>query len=117
MFHLDEEAAKDTVFGALCASGWHTSAMMMSIMVSHMQETGLASMGSPGIDNLRWLKPVFPNDVLSVRSETLEKRESKSRPNIGLVKDENSVLNQNGEAVMKVVSNYMVLKRPTDSQS
>lgn len=110
-FHIDEEAAKASVFGALCASGWHTSAMMMRMLVDYMTREGVAGMGSPGIDNLRWLKPVFPGDTLSVTQTTIEKRESKSRPTIGLVKDENTIINQHGEPVMKVISNYMILKK------
>lgn len=111
-FHIDEEAAKNSVFGALCASGWHTCAMMMSMLVENMSETKLASMGSPGLDKLQWLKPVFPGDTLSLRSTVTEKRESKSRPNIGLVKMQQQVLNQKGEIVADLISNAMIVRKP-----
>ncbi|MFC3051753.1 MaoC family dehydratase [Kordiimonas pumila] len=111
-FHTDEELAKKSVFGGLCASGWHTSAMLMRMMVDRMADEGLAGLGSPGIDNLRWLKPVFPGDTLSATAKLLEKRDSKSRPELGLVKDHTTVFNDKGEKLMEVTSNYMVAKRP-----
>ena len=102
-FHLDEEAAKESLFGGLCASGWHTCAMTMAMMVENMDKTG-RSLGSPGVDALRWLKPVYPGDVLSVRMEVLELTPSKSRP-IGFVKSKVTVLNQDGVPVMEFISN------------
>lgn len=110
-FHLNEEFAKHSVFGALCASGWHTCSMMMRMMVDNMVEIGLAGLGSPGLDKLAWKKPVFPGDVLSVKMTITDKRESKSRPNIGLSKATSLVLNQKGEVVAEVQSNLMVAKR------
>ncbi|WP_417458152.1 MaoC family dehydratase [Kordiimonas sp.] len=110
-FHLDEDFAKQSVFGALCASGWHTSAMMMRMMVDHMMETGFAGLGSPGIDGIEWKKPVFPGDVLSLESEVTDKRESQSRPNLGLAKSTYHVKNQKGEVVMIMRGNVMVAKR------
>ena len=92
-FHLDHEAAKQSLFGGLCASGWHTCAMTMSMMVANMDAHG-RSLGSPGIDNLRWLRPVYPGDVLSVQMEVLDTVPSKSRPNIGVVVSKVSVSNQ-----------------------
>ena len=72
-FHLDPEAAKDSVFGALCASGWHTCAMAMRLMVTNfLHET--SSLGSPGLESLKWLKPVFPGDTLTLRHTITEKR-------------------------------------------
>ena len=65
-FHLDHDAAQDSLFGGLCASGWHTCAMTMSMMVENMDLHG-RSLGSPGIDSLRWLRPVYPGDILSVQ--------------------------------------------------
>ncbi|MBL4838757.1 MAG: MaoC family dehydratase [Kordiimonadaceae bacterium] len=111
-FHTDEEAAKKSVFGALCTSGWHTGAMTMSMLVANMKATGFASLGSPGLDNLNWKLPVFAGDVLSVQNELIEKRESKSRPNLGLVKIKQKTLNQKGETVMELTANAMVAKRP-----
>ncbi|WP_020399597.1 MaoC family dehydratase [Kordiimonas gwangyangensis] len=111
-FHLDDEAAKKSVFGALCASGWHTSAMMMRMMVDHMKDKGIAGLGSPGLDGVEWKKPVFPGDILSVEGETTAKRDSASRPNIGLVKSTYTVRNQKGETVMIMRGNAMMAKRP-----
>lgn len=110
-FHLDEEMAKQSVFGGLCASGWHTCAMTMRILVDHMTEAGMAGMGSPGVDGIRWKQPVFPGDTLSVRGSVTEKRESQSRPHLGLVKSTYEVFNQQDELVMQVITNYMILKR------
>ena len=83
-FHLSDEAAAQTYFGRLSASGWHTSAMTMRMMVEHFSTEQMASLGSPGIDELRWLKPVHPGDVLRCETEVIEKRRSKSRPDMGL---------------------------------
>jgi len=102
-FHLDHEAAKQSLFGGLCASGWHTCAMTMSMMVANMDANG-RSLGSPGIDSLRWLRPVYPGDVLSVQMEVLDTIPSRSRPNIGVVVSKVSVSNQNGIVVMEFVS-------------
>lgn len=102
-FHLDEEAAKHSLFGGLCASGWHTCAMTMAMMVENLDKTG-RSLGSPGVDMLRWLKPVYPGEVLSVRMEVLELTPSKSKP-IGFVKSKVTVSNQDGVPVMEFISN------------
>ncbi|WND01470.1 MaoC family dehydratase [Temperatibacter marinus] len=110
-FHINEEIAKQSVFGGLCASGWHTGSMMMSMLVQHMMEEGFASMGSPGLDELKWLKPVMPGDILTVRQECIDKRESKSRKNIGLLKFKTEVFNSKGVTVMSVIANAMILKR------
>ena len=110
-FHMDEEMAKKSVFGGLCASGWHTCAMTMRILVDYMATQGFAGMGSPGVDGIKWKQPVFPGDTLSVRGELIEKRESQSRSNLGLVKSKYSVFNQKEELVMQLVTNVMVLKR------
>jgi len=110
-FHLDEEFAKQSVFGGLCASGWHTCAMMMRMMVEHMSAKGFAGLGSPGIDGIQWKKPVFPGDVLSMEGEVTAKRDSASRPNLGLVKSTYLIKNQKGEVVMTLKSNVMVAKR------
>ena len=103
-FHLDKEAAKESLFGGLCASGWHTCAMTMAMMVEDMKTRG-RSLGSPGIDALRWRKPVYPGDVLSVRMEVTKLHASKSRPDIGIVTNQVHVLNQAGETVMEFLSN------------
>ncbi|MDB2579686.1 MaoC family dehydratase [Tateyamaria sp.] len=103
-FHLDHEAAKQSLFGGLCASGWHTCSMTMAMMVANMDKNG-RSLGSPGIDNLRWLRPVYPGDVLSVQMEVMDTRPSKSRPNIGIVVSKVSVSNHKEEVVMEFTSN------------
>jgi len=110
-FHMDEEMAKSSVFGSLCASGWHTCAMTMRILVDYMSTQGFAGMGSPGVDGIKWKQPVLPGDTLHVRGELIEKRESQSRSNLGLVKSKYSVFNQKEELVMQLVTNVMVLKR------
>ncbi len=83
-FHIDAMAAKQSVFGGLIASGWHTAAMMMGMIVEHYLAQS-ASLGSPGIDELRWLKPVRPGDTLTARVTVLETRRSRSKPDRGIV--------------------------------
>ncbi len=98
-FHLDEAAAADTLLGGLAASGWHTCALFMRMMYLGWL-SGTASMGSPGIDRLKWLRPVRPGDTLSGRSVVLEVRTSKSRPDRGFVRFRHEVENARGEPVM-----------------
>ena len=98
-FHLDDEAAKTSVFGGLSASGWHTCAMVMRMMCDNYLLDS-TSQGSPGIDKLRWLKPVRPGDTLRVRMTILEARASAKRPQIGLVRSEWVVFNQGDEQVL-----------------
>lgn len=98
-FHTDDEAAKHSIFGRLAASGWHTASMAMRMMCDdYLLEA--ASKGSPGIDNLKWTKPVYPGDNLSVRLTVLEARPMASRPGIGLVRSQWEVLNQDRDVVM-----------------
>ena len=78
-FHLSDEAAAATHFGRLSASGWHTASMTMAMIVAYYRETGFQSLGSPGVDELRWLKPVYPGDTLRCETEVLETRTSASR--------------------------------------
>ena len=111
-FHLDEEAAKASMFGGLIASGWHTGAMLMRMVADHMTREHATS-GAMGFDDLKWLRPVRPGDVLTVESEIREKIESRSRPDRGTVKIESRVSNQRGEVVMSLVSLVIYLRRPT----
>ena len=111
-FHLSDDAAAATHFGRLSASGWHTCAMMMSMLVEHIKETRQASLGSPGIDELRWLKPVYPGDTLRCETELTEKRASASRPEMGITKSRMTVFNQDDVAVMSFVSNGLIATRP-----
>ncbi len=110
-FHLDEEAARASMFGGLIASGWHTGAMFIRMVCDGMVPTAATS-GSMGFDDLKWLKPVRPGDVLSVDSVVREKIESLSRPDRGTVKIESRVSNQRGEVVMSLVSLVIYLRRP-----
>ena len=103
-FHLDHEAAKNSLFGGLCASGWHTGAMFMRMLVDSL-EGDHGSLGSPGIDNMRWLKPVYPGYVLSVKSTVLETRLSDSKPGVGIIKMAYEVVNQDELPVMTLQSN------------
>lgn len=110
-FHVDPQAAKDTAFGGLVASGWHTSALAMRMMVDGLLE-GAATMASPGIDEIRWLKPVRPGDTLRVRAEITDKIPSKTRPDRGLIKFRQTIRNQDGEAVMTMISMAFFQRRP-----
>ena len=98
-FHLSEEAGRAMIFGGLCASGWHTCSMAMRMLVDAMPSPS-ASIGSPGVDELRWLKPVFPGDRLRVKSSILGKHRSISRPEMGTVFCHNEVINQHDEVVL-----------------
>ena len=109
-FHIDEAAAKHSMYGGLIASGWHTCAMVMRMMCdAYLSQS--ASVGSPGIDNLKWLKPVRPGDMISARRTTLETRVSKSKPDIGIVNNLWEVFNQNGEMVMSMQGYGMFRRR------
>lgn len=110
-FHLDDEAAAQTYFGRLSASGWHTGAMMMRMMVDNMKQHEQAGLGSPGIENLRWLKPVYPGDTLRCESEVLEKRRSGSRPEMGIIQSRMTVFNQHDEPVMTMRSAGLIRVR------
>ena len=110
-FHLDDEAAAQTHFGRLSASGWHTCAMTMAMMVENMKTDQQAGLGSPGVDSLRWKKPVYPGDVLRCESEIIEKRRSKSRPDMGIFKGRNRTFNQNDELVLEMISNGLIQVR------
>jgi acyl dehydratase len=100
-YHTDKEAAKKSIYGRLIASGWHTAALMMRLYTDHYLSR-VANLGSPGGDELRWTKPVFPGDALSIRVTVLDTRRSDSKPNRGIVQSSVEVLNQNRELVMGV---------------
>jgi acyl dehydratase len=109
-FHLDDAAAEASLFGRLAASGWHTCAMAMRMMCdAYLLES--ASLGSPGLDKLSWLKPVYPGDVLRMRLEVLEARALASRPSVGLVRSRTTVLNQNDDAVLTMEGIGMFRRR------
>jgi acyl dehydratase len=111
-FHLSDEAAAKTHFKRLAASGWHTCAMTMSMLVENMGIEPQASLGAAGVDELRWLKPVYPGDVLRVETEVLETRPSQSRPEMGSLKNQTTVFNQNDEPVMRFTAIVLIRRRP-----
>ncbi|HLT76063.1 MAG TPA: MaoC family dehydratase [Ferrovibrio sp.] len=102
-FHIDPEAAKDSNFGGIIASGWHTAATVMRLLVDSAIDLE-ASLGSPGFDDLSWLKPVRPGDTIRARLTCIEKTPSKSRPGIGSARFLVEVFNQKDELVMKFIS-------------
>lgn len=110
-FHLDAEAAHNSIFGGLAASGWHTAALSMRLLVESELKPAGGIVGT-GFDEFRWPRPVRPGDVLRVKSEVLEVRPSKSRPDQGLIKVRTTTLNQNGEPVQISVGNLLVRRRP-----
>lgn len=110
-FHLSDEAAAATHFGRLSASGWHTCGMVMSMMVANLKANRQAGLGSPGVDELRWLKPVFPGDTLRCETEVLDKRASRSRPEMGSYRSRMTVLNQHDIPVMTFISIGLVETR------
>ena len=116
VFHLDAETAKDTPYGGLIASGFHTMALTFRLFL----ETGVlssCSLGSPGIDEVRWLLPVRPGDTLHVVGEVIEIRPSKSRFDRGMIRFRHTNLNQRGEKVLTMIGNQLLLRRPTSSPS
>lgn len=113
-FHVDEAAAETSIYGGLIASGWHTVAMVMRLMCDGYLLRS-ASLGSPGIDNLRWLKPVRPGDTLHARMTVLESRPSASKPDRGTIKSSWEVFNQHGDLVMSMEGFGMFRRRqPAD---
>jgi acyl dehydratase len=110
-FHVDPEAAKDSVFGGLIASGWHTGAMWMRLYVDAMLGS-TAAQGSPGIEELRWLAPVRPGDTLAGRLTVLETTPSERRPDRGTVRIRGELVNQDGVTVLSMVSRGHFGRRP-----
>jgi len=111
-FHLDPEAAKQSLYGGLIASGWHTASLMMRILVEHYLSP-VTSLGSPGVDELRWLHPVRPGDVLSLRVTVVNTRRSRSKPDRGLVQSFVEVINQDDKVVMSLKGMNMFRCRPS----
>jgi acyl dehydratase len=110
-YHLDEEAAKDSPFKGLAASGWHTAAVTMRLMVDGEFKPAGGILGV-GFDQLSWPRPVRPGDELRVTSEILEVRPSKSRPDRGMIRVQNTTFNQNDEPVQTFIGNLIVPRRP-----
>jgi acyl dehydratase len=109
-FHLDEVAARRSIFGGLTASGWHTAALTMRLLVESELEPAGGLIGA-GFDECRWPRPVRPGDELRVECEVIEVRPSKSRPQQGLIKLRTTTLNQDGEVVLTYVASLVVLRR------
>jgi acyl dehydratase len=111
-FHLSDEAAAKTHFGRIAASGWHTAAMTMAVIARYVVADEQAGLGSPGIDELRWLKPVYPGDTLTVRGSIVDKTPSRSKPDIGSFRTQTTVSNQDGVDVMRFTSIVLMRRRP-----
>jgi acyl dehydratase len=110
-FHTDDEQAKATIYGGLIASGWHTVAIYMRLMwETFLKDT--ASLGSPGVDEVRWLRPVRPGDTLRARFTVLEALPSRSKPDRGVVRSLSEVFNQHGEVVMTLRGLGLFGRRP-----
>jgi acyl dehydratase len=110
-FHVDAEAARQSMFGGLIASGWHVAAKLMRLFVDNYIDKRTA-LGSPGLDELRWLKPVRPGDTLTAWVACADKVPSKSRPEMGIIHEHWSATNQKGEMVMTAKGINMVRRRP-----
>ena len=115
-FHLDEEAAKPTFFSGLAASGWHTAALTMKLLVGGEMKPAAGIIGA-GCDEMRWPLPVRPDDELRAESEILEVRPSKSRPTQGMIKVRTTTYNQRGDAVQVFVGNLVVPRRPVTEKT
>jgi acyl dehydratase len=112
-FHTDPDAAARTPFGGLIASGWHTIALVMRVLVDHYLSR-VASLGSPGIDELRWTRPVRPGDTLRVRVTVVDARRSRSKPDRGLVRTHIETLNHHDEVVMTLTAMNLLRCRPAE---
>jgi acyl dehydratase len=108
-FHVDEEAAKASFFGGLVASGWHTASLGMRAIADRVL-LDTAGLGSPGIEELKWIRPVRAGDVITVTAHIREKKDSRSRPQMGLVRFFMETRNQNGELVM-TQDNWIMIER------
>jgi acyl dehydratase len=113
-FHVDEQAAKKSFFGGLIASGWHTCSAVMRLMVDNYVSPS-TSLGSPGVDEVRWLKPVYAGDTISARIIIEDKRPSRSKPDIGSIFNRYEVHNQKGELVM-TMKGIGIMRRRTEKQ-
>ena len=112
--HVDPTRARSTIYGGLIASGWHTVSLFMKLLVENLVSK-TDSLGSPGVDELRWPLPVRPGDTLSGRMEILETRVSSSRPNMGIVRWRGDVRNQSGQVVLTLVGTNFFGRRPAGS--
>lgn len=111
-FHLSDEAAAQTHFGRIAASGWHTCAMTMAVIARHVVASDQAGLGSPGVDELRWLKPVYPGDTLTVRGRIVDTTPSRSKPEMASIRTLTTVTNQDEVPVMTFTSIVLMRRRP-----
>ena len=111
-FHLSDEEAARTHFGRIAASGWHTCAMTMAVIARYVVGEEQAGLGSPGVDELRWLKPVYPGDTLHVRGRVVDKTPSRSKPGIGAFRTETIVTNPDDVPVMRYTWIVLIRRRP-----
>jgi len=111
-FHLSDEAAAKTHFGRIAASGWHTCAMTMAVLARYVVGDEQAGLGAPGVDELRWLKPVYPGDTLTVHGKIVDKTPSRSKPEIGSIRTRTTVTNQDDVPVMSFTSIVLMRRRP-----
>lgn len=117
-FHLDDEAAARTHFGRLSASGWHTTAMTMRMIVDNMDgQEDQASLGAAGIEEIKWIRPVFPGDTLRVETEVLDKGPWPGRPTIGWMRALNTVFNQDDKPVMTMIPKVLIQRREAASEA
>ena len=114
-FHLDDAAAAKSIFGKLSASGWHTCAMAMGLMVRNFLNQA-SSLGSPGLEQVKWLRPVHPGDTLTLRQRVVESRPMKSRPDVGLTRTHWEMFNQHGEQVL-LMDGYGMFRRRTPAEA
>jgi acyl dehydratase len=111
-FHVDAEAAAAGPFGGLIASGWHTCALMMRLLADEYLSP-VSSLGSPGVDELRWLRPVRPGDELTLRTTVADARRSRSKPDRGVLTTRIELVDRAGQAVLRLVATNLVLVRPS----
>jgi len=111
-FHLSDEAAAKTHFGRIAASGWHTCAMTMAVLARYVVGDEQAGLGAPGVDELRWLKPVYPGDTLTVHGKIVDKTPSRSKPEIGSFRTQTTVTNQDDVPVLTFTSIVLIRRRP-----
>jgi acyl dehydratase len=114
-FHLSDEEAAKTHFGRIAASGWHTTAMTMAMLVKYLDSDPQAGLGAAGIDELRWKIPVYPGDTLHSYGRILDVTPSRSKPEIGSIRTQTTVKNQDDQVVMTFISIVLMRRRPTSS--
>jgi acyl dehydratase len=112
-FHMDPERATNSIFGGLVASGWHTTSLFMRLLVDGLLNES-ASIASPGVDEVRWFKPVRPGDVLHGRFTVLSSKTSQSRPDMGVITSRGELLNQNDEVVLHIVGIHFLGRNPVN---